>query len=94
MRGEKLMSHIVLIEFRKSRSRKFKKILSMSKKLPGFDNTNGRYTIQIDTRWDYLKNQEMLLEIIRTVHKWKGTSIFYMVFNIPEQRILVFFLIN
>lgn len=76
MRGEKLMSHIVLIEFRKSRSRKFKKILSMSKKLPGFDNTNGRYTIQIDTRWDYLKNQEMLLEIIRTVHKWKGTSIF------------------
>lgn len=69
------MEHIVYIEFRKSRSASYKKVLSIAKSLPGFKSSDDTHVICIDELKDYLIHQDSILEVIDTVRKWKNSRV-------------------
>ena len=69
------MEPILIMEFKKSSSKSFKKVLAISKTLPGFKETDNTYCVQIDTLYDYLANQDFIKDIIESINNWKDSSI-------------------
>lgn len=69
------MNHIVYIEFGKSRSTKFKKLVTLAKGLPNFEEINEMYSVQINTVKEYLINQEIINEVIDIVRSWKHSTV-------------------
>lgn len=70
------MEHIVTIEFEKNRSTNCRRIISIAKGLPGFEEEQGKYKVAIDEMMDYLFHQEEILTVINGVRRWKNTKVF------------------
>ena len=71
------MGRILYIEFAKSRSAKFKSIITMCKQIPNYSENNGRYIIGIDTIKDFLYNQNELFQIIEQVKHWNDSIVLF-----------------
>lgn len=70
------MNDIVLIEFRKSKSKLYDSALSIAGQFPSYE-TKGDYTVcTICAVKDYIKIQDKMIELIHIVAKWKGTKIY------------------
>ena len=70
------MNDIVLIEFRKSKSKLYNRALAIAGQFPSHE-TKGDYTIcTICTVKDYIKIQDEIGELIYIVAKWKHTKIY------------------
>ena len=71
------MRKILHIEFAKSRSAKFKNIITMCKHIPNYSENNGRYIVEIYTIKDFLYNQKELFQIIERVKQWNNSIVLF-----------------
>ncbi|MBR6953996.1 MAG: hypothetical protein IKH77_03000 [Clostridia bacterium] len=69
------MSHIIWIEFYKSRSKKYDRAITISALLSMYSTESDHIICTVDTVFDFIKCQSEIIELIQIVTKWKNSKI-------------------
>lgn len=67
--------HIVYIEFKKTKSKYFKKIVDIAKLLPNYQVQDDIYSCYVDTIIDYISYQPQINTLIHTIINWKSSKV-------------------